>query len=88
MSYSKTTTLGSASAVNAKLNQRLATYVTAASAAGVAMLAVAPSAEAKIVYTPANQRLVIHDSVPLDINGDGIPDIAFAWRDLGSGNFI
>jgi hypothetical protein len=86
MSYPKTT-LRSASPVNAKLNQRLATYFTAASAAGVAMLAVAPSAEAKIVCTPANQRLVFGSNLLLDINGDGTPDFTFKWRVLGSGSF-
>ena len=83
MSHSKTT-LCSASPVNAKLNQRLATYASAASAAGVAMLAIAPSAEAKIVYTPAGQRMTLGGYLPIDINGDGIEDFFFEWRLLGS----
>ena len=83
-SHSKTGTLRAASPINDKLNQRLAAYVTAASAAGVAMLAAAPSAEAKIVYTPANLRMTLGGNLPIDMNGDGIVDFFFEWRLLGS----
>jgi hypothetical protein len=86
MSYPKISTLRSASPVNAKLNQRLATYASAASAAGVAMLAVTSSAEAKIVYTPAN-RLMVFGVNAIDLNGDGIPDFNVSWKVLGSGSF-
>jgi hypothetical protein len=80
----KTGTLRAASPINAKLNQRLSAYVTAASAAGVAMLAAAPAAEAKIVYTPAGLRMTLGGYLPIDMNGDGVDDFYFEWRLLGS----
>ena len=83
MRYAKIT-LRAPSPLNAKLNQRLSAYVTAASAAGVAMLAAAPFAEAKIVYTPANLRMTLGGNLPIDINGDGVDDFFFEWRLLGS----
>ena len=83
MSYPKSAQR-SESPINAKLNQRLAAYVVAASAAGVATLAGAPTAEAKIVYTPANRQMTLGSYLPIDINGDGIADIYFIWRLLGT----
>jgi len=57
------------------LNQRLNMYALAASAAGVSVLALAPPAEAKIVYTPAHVRLRVgHPPFPLDLNHDGVVD--------------
>ena len=42
------------SQVSESLHKRLNAYALAASAAGLGVLAFAPPAEAKIVYTPAN----------------------------------
>jgi hypothetical protein len=53
---------------------RLNTYALAAGAAGVGMVALARSAEAKIVYTPANVKIVPNHTVPLDLNHDGKKD--------------
>jgi hypothetical protein len=58
-------------------------YALAATAAGVASLALAQSAEAKIVYTPANTKIPLpqrfHSTiVPLDLNHDGIGDFFFS----------
>jgi len=57
----------------------LNSYALAATAAGVGMLALTPSAEAKIVYTPAD--VVIGGTgvttYNLDVNGDGITDFVF-----------
>ncbi len=55
------------------LERRLSGYALAASAAGVGILASAAPAQAKIVYTPANVRIV-WGTVPLDLNNDGITD--------------
>jgi hypothetical protein len=49
---------------------RLSTYAVAATAAGVGILS--PSAEAKVVYTPANTQIL--GFVPLDLNNDGTTD--------------
>lgn len=57
------------------LEQKLQMYALAASAAGAGIVALAPPAEARIVYTPANQRIVGY--VPLDLNNDGTADFTF-----------
>jgi hypothetical protein len=57
--------------VNPRLDKKIAAYMTAASAACVSLLA-AQSAEAKIVYTPANITIGPRSSVPLDITNDGV----------------
>jgi len=54
-----------------RFEKLLTAYATAASAAGVAMLA-APSAGAKVVYTPV--KVTIGSSYMLDLNHDGVPD--------------
>jgi hypothetical protein len=59
------------------LHHRLNSYALAASAAGVGVLALAQPAEAKIVYTPANENLSTCDTVLLDLNHDGINDFLF-----------
>jgi|SRR5579859_4787084 len=61
----------SAGQLNSKLEKNLLTYVAAASAAGVGMLA-SPKVEAKIVYTPANQAVA--PIVSIDLNHDGFID--------------
>lgn len=60
--------------LNASLDRSLAAYVTAASAAGVAMLSISQPAQAKVVYTAANVNFGHNGSVELDLNNDGIPD--------------
>src|ERR1700724_3209077 len=53
-------------------------YAVAATAAGVASSALAPSAEAKIGYAPANIPIVVNGGfVELDLNHDGINDFQF-----------
>jgi len=49
-------------------------YVAAASAAGVGILATAEPADGEVVYTPANIPLAINTPVALDLNNDGIAD--------------
>jgi hypothetical protein len=59
------------------IHQQLNMYALAASAAGVALLAAAQPANAKIVYTPAHKRLANHKLFDLDLNHDGINDFQF-----------
>jgi len=60
------------------LDKGLFSYATAASAAGVGMLALAQPAEAKIVYTPADIPITLNGGVvPIDLNHDGITDFSF-----------
>lgn len=65
----------SSARLGSKLDNKLIAYASAASAAGVGVLAVAQPAEAKIVYTPAHVSIT-QTNVPvyLDINHDGIND--------------
>jgi hypothetical protein len=75
--------------INPKLEKNLATYIAAAGAAATAMFA-AQSAEAKIVYTPANQSLNLgtRGQIPLDLNGDGIPDVYFSGGANGYSDYV
>lgn len=58
-------------------NRRFAMYAVAAGAAGLGLLTVAPPAEGRIVYTPANMPLMNQDGVLLDLNHDGVSDFSF-----------
>jgi hypothetical protein len=63
------------------LEKSLSCYAGAALAAGVSLLALSPSADAKIVYTPANTDIPVNGGlVPLDLNHDGIADFSFSNR--------
>lgn len=55
-------------------HQQLNSYALVAGAAGVSVLALTQSSEAKIVYTPAHHVIAINHSYLLDLNHDGIPD--------------
>jgi hypothetical protein len=57
-----------------ELDAQLLAYMATASAAGVAMLALAQPAEGKIVYTPAHKVVQTNHAVPIDLNHDGIDD--------------
>ncbi len=57
------------------LDKRLLGYMAAAGAAGVGMLALTQSAEAKVVYTATNRSIT--SGSRLDLNNDNIPDYAF-----------
>jgi len=56
-------------------HRQLSMYALAASAAGVGALALAHPAEAKIIYTPADEN--IGTTTYLDLNHDGINDFKF-----------
>jgi hypothetical protein len=49
-------------------------YALAASAAGVGMLALGQSAEAKIIHTTTSKTIRLHQHYNLDLNHDGITD--------------
>jgi hypothetical protein len=66
-----------AAAFSATLEKKLVSYMTAASAAGLA-LAAAPGANARVVYTPAN--ISVTGGTALDLNNDGTPDFKFAFE--------
>jgi len=62
------------------IQRQLNMYALAASAAGVGLLALAQSAEAKIVYTKTNQTIQPNTQFNLDLNGDGITDFTIQNR--------
>jgi hypothetical protein len=63
--------------LSSSLLHRLNLYALAASAAGVASLALAEPAEARIVYTPAHIRILVNRLTELDLNHDGVKDFQF-----------
>ncbi|MGA9967401.1 MAG: hypothetical protein WBQ10_19550 [Terriglobales bacterium] len=63
-------------------NRRLNAYALAASAAGLGLFTVAPRADAKIIYTPANLPLMNQQQVFFDLNHDGINDFSFYGRSI------
>ena len=62
--------------LNGVLEKRLLSYVFAATASSVAVLAFAEPSEAEVVYTPANQSIWANGGI-LDLNNDGIADFTF-----------
>jgi len=60
--------------VSKSLHQQLKMYALAASAAGVGVLSLPPTANAKIIYTPAHAKVFLGHPVALDLNHDGIGD--------------
>lgn len=73
----RTTGTKAVARLNAKLDKTLLAYAAAAAAASVEILALPTSAEAKIIYTHAHQRLPINRIFPLDLNHDGQRDFTF-----------
>jgi hypothetical protein len=69
--------------LNDHLDKGLLTYMAAAGAAGVSVLAMTQSATAKVIYTPAHRTIVFGKSY-LDLNNDGIPDFGFHSYGLGN----
>lgn len=65
--------------INLNLEKSLATYVAAAGAAGVSLMALSPAAEATIVYTPVNVQILGNTFVAVDLNNDGTPDIQVGY---------
>jgi len=66
------------------VHQHLNMYAVAAGAAGVGMLALAQTAEAKIVYTPTHVKLT--NGLGLDLNNDGMNDFTFATSTTTAAN--
>ena len=72
--------------LSCRLDRGLSLYVLAASAAGVSALALAPPANAQVVYTPAHQFIHRNGQIVIDFNRDGVTDVTIReipWN-LGS----
>lgn len=64
--------------LDAGLEKSLSAYAYAAAAGGVSLLALAPSAEARIVYTPTYTIIPVNGGpVALDLNHDRVTDFSF-----------
>jgi hypothetical protein len=70
------------------VHHKLNLYALAASATGVGMLALAQSAEGRIVYTPAHIKLTPNHKFRLDLNHDGIKDFELDDTASGSSAFL
>lgn len=66
-----------------KLDKKLLAYASAATAAGVSVLATSQPVEAKIVYTSANAVVNRNEMVNVDLNNDGIPDFSLYFYAYG-----
>jgi hypothetical protein len=67
------------------VDKGLLQYAAAAGAAGVGLLALAPTAEAKVIYTPTNVPITVNGPyVPIDLNNDGIIDF-YIYNVVASG---
>ncbi len=66
------------SSLSDSVHHHLGLYALAASAAGVGVIALSPSAEAKIIYTKTNLDVFeVYPGFPLDLNNDGKADFRF-----------
>jgi hypothetical protein len=61
--------------------KHLTGYVTAATATALGLLALAPEAQADVIFTPTNQT-VVFNKTKLDLNNDGIPEYGAATSRL------
>ena len=68
------------------LHQRLNMYALAAGAAGVSALALAPVADAKIIYTKTNTPILVTTPYLLDLNHDGTTDFTFLYGESNYSN--
>ncbi len=66
------------------VHQQLSMYALAAGAAGVSALALAPSADAKIIYTKTNTQILANTPYNLDVNNDGTTDFVIQYFTFGS----
>jgi hypothetical protein len=64
--------------LNERLERNLLAYAAAAGAAGVSLLALSSSAQAKVIYTKAHQVISPNTSFNLDLNHDGTTDFVIA----------
>jgi hypothetical protein len=61
-------------ALKSTLERKLASYATAAGAAGIGVLSLTTPANAEVVYTPAHEKIARDQQINLDLNADGAID--------------
>jgi hypothetical protein len=62
------------------IHDQLNSYVLAATAAGVGMLALAQPAQGKIIYTSTHKTIRVHQRYNLDLNHDGVSDFTIQLK--------
>jgi hypothetical protein len=77
-----------AAKLSQSLQRDLSAYALAASAAGVTWLALAPPAEAQIVYTPKHELLTKDGHMSIDLNNDGVVDVTIREIPCTMGTFF
>jgi len=75
------------SKLSESIHQQLNVYAIAAGAAGVSVLALAQSAEAKIVYTKAQEGIGLRHAYKLDLTHNGTIDFVLQETEGGSQGF-
>ena len=73
------------SKLSESVHHQLNMYALAAGAAGVGAMALAPVANAKIIYTKTNTPILVNKPYYLDVNHDGTPDFTIS---LGAGGYF
>lgn len=80
MSDSKSSNSASKTRPAVRLRQtaenKLLSYATAASAAGIGLLALTQPANANIIFTPAHQTILPNQTIKLDLNNDGVSEFS------------
>lgn len=61
-------------ALTARLERNLMAYASAASAAGIGVMAFVLPANARVIYTPVRKHIGRNATIPLDLNNDGKSD--------------
>jgi hypothetical protein len=67
-----------AATLNITLENGLLSYAAAAAAAGVSLVALSSSSEAKVVFTPTHQTIARNVRYILDLNNDGVGDFTIS----------
>jgi len=75
-----------AASLSATADKNLSAYAAAASAAGVTLLALAQPMEARVIYTPAHQRISTNTGFNIDLNHDGVTDFVIQNKTYRTSN--
>jgi hypothetical protein len=74
------------SKLSESVHHQLMMYALAAGAAGVSAIALAPPADAKIIYTKTNTPILVNTPYLLDLNHDGTTDFTFLYGESNYSN--
>jgi hypothetical protein len=72
------------SLLSTTLDKKLVAYAAAVGTTCIGALAMPQAAEAKVVYTPANRKILFNGKTIIDLNNDHIADFVFNGGGLGN----